>query len=155
MKIIDARNLALDLIAEHLDDDWTFQFDNAKQRFGQCRPLQKVISMSAPLTRLNSEEEVRHTILHEIAHAQTPLTCKSHGPEWAARCRALGITSDACFDSNRTAMPKPEWVGTCPTCGDTIKRYRLTKKATGGACSLCCRGKYNLTHKLIWHKVDA
>ena len=78
MDIRKAEILALTLIEKHLSNDkfdWQFKFDNSKRRFGQCVYGRKyglpyhMIKLSKPLVALNSEEQVRDTILHEIAHA--------------------------------------------------------------------------------------
>ena len=36
MKLIDAGDLALQLMKIHGIQDWNFEFDNAKRRFGCC-----------------------------------------------------------------------------------------------------------------------
>ena len=80
MHLIDARNLAWDLMRQHglADLGWRFRFDHARRRFGSCKYREKAITLSRPLTLLNGEAEVRDTVLHEIAHALCP--GDGHGP---------------------------------------------------------------------------
>ena len=73
MTLTEARQLAHDLMRLHkVPAVWSFQFDHSKVRFGKCNYTKKEISLSRHLVQLNSEAEVRDTILHEIAHALAP-----------------------------------------------------------------------------------
>ena len=72
MNLNDAKTLANELMNQHGLYDWTFMFDDAKLRFGQCRHRSKEISLSRELTELNDVVHVKDTILHEIAHALLP-----------------------------------------------------------------------------------
>ena len=70
MNLDQAEQLALSLMREHgLLPRWSFAFDRAERRFGSCNERKRRITLSAAIVRLNSESEVRDTILHEIAHA--------------------------------------------------------------------------------------
>ena len=88
MHPFDAQQLAVGLIQEHGLIGWRFRFDHARRRFGCCRSSEKTITLSRPLTILNSCAQVRDTILHEIAHALTP--GDGHGVKWRAKCREIG-----------------------------------------------------------------
>src|SRR4051812_30508933 len=79
----DARGLAHELMRRHGLGGWRFEFDQAKRRAGVCRHRQKVIGLSAPITRLHPADEVRDTVLHEIAHALAGARA-GHGPVWVA-----------------------------------------------------------------------
>ena len=68
-----AQQLAHDLMRLHnLPPEWSFKLDRSKVCFGKCYYSKKQISLSRYLVELNDEEEVRDTILHEIAHALAP-----------------------------------------------------------------------------------
>ena len=69
VELRDAFAMAEDLLEHHGLQGWTVAYDGAKRRAGICRFGPKVLGLSAPLTALHSEAEVRDTILHEIAHA--------------------------------------------------------------------------------------
>ena len=147
--------LARRLMIEHGLGHWTFQFDNAKRRFGQCRFGTQTISLSAPLCAINDEARVRNTILHEIAHA---LVGPGHGHDivWRLRAREIGCDGRRCADGSDVAAPAHSWTGRCPSCSDTIGRHRLTEKAQRVACSACCRkyngGRYDARFKFEWRK---
>lgn len=140
--------LARSLMAGHGLHDWTFTVDFAKRRFGQCRFGRKEISISLPLAKLNTEEQVRDTILHEIAHALAGPKAK-HGILWKLRAEAIGATPKRCYGDEVITPPKV-WKGTCPTCSRTIGRDRLRSPRL--ACGKCCNGRYDPKHIFIWTK---
>lgn len=95
MNLLEAEILAQKLIDQHLKD-WSFGWNDRKKSFGLCRYKAKRIELSSFLTPAVSVEEVRHTILHEIAHAIAGPKAK-HGPEWQAEARRLGIANPCSF----------------------------------------------------------
>ncbi len=140
MILHEARSLARDLLRRHGLADWTFRFDRATRRFGSCRPGERTITLSAPLTALNDEAQVRDTILHEIAHALTP--GDGHGARWRAACRRIGAAPVRCYREGAGAggvlapprPPAPYRMG-CPTCGWWADRRRLPRARL--ACRAC------------------
>ena len=105
---------------------WRFRFDHARRRFGSCRYRQKLITLSRPLTILNPEEQVRDTLLHEIAHALTP--GDGHGARWKRKCREIGARPQRCYtDASVLSPPRrpaPYQYG-CPACDWWVERRRL------------------------------
>lgn len=77
---------------------WTFDFDRATKRDGQCDYAKKRITYSGPILPHRTREEFRQTMLHEIAHAMTPGA--QHGPRWRAMARKLGYTGGRTADTN-------------------------------------------------------
>ena len=132
MQANDALNLAHTLMKEHGLHDWTFKFDKAIRRFGVCKPRQKVISISLPLTKLNDEARVKNTLLHEIAHALTPGS--HHGREWYEKAIAIGCDGQRCYDGRLVVQPKKRWVAQCPTCRMKVERTKQTRSSCG-TCS--------------------
>jgi len=155
METTHASSLARGLMNQHGLHDWTFQFDNAKRRFGQCRFGTRTISLSAPLVKINDEARIRNTILHEIAHA---LVGAGHGHDyvWRMKARAIGCDGERCATGSDIAIPAHSWIGTCPSCFDTIGRHRLTDKAQRVACGACCkthaRGRYDDRFRFVWER---
>ena len=154
MDTYQAQQLALDLIAEHGLDGWTFRFDGAKNRFGICRYGRREIGLSRPLTALNGYDEVRDTILHEIAHALTPGA--GHGPRWKQMAARIGAKPDRCYDGATVNRPQAAWTGHCHNCDFTVDRHRLTETAKRGACPKCCKryngGRFTEQYRLTWKR---
>jgi hypothetical protein len=168
MNLTDAGVLAKDLIREHVPG-WSFDFDNHKTTYGRCHHGPRKITLSRPLTLLRTEEEVRDTVLHEIAHALAPpvrtvtrsrgrtrVRSVAHGRPWKVQAVALGARPQAC-NVKEDAHVQGAWVGTCPGCGDTVRRHRLTKAARSRqACLACCRrynrGLFDPRFKFTWHR---
>jgi predicted SprT family Zn-dependent metalloprotease len=124
----DAKMLALALMSEHGLADWRFRFDHARRRFGSCRYAARLITLSRPLVLLNSPEQVRDTILHEIAHALTP--GDGHGPRWKSRCLQIGANPTRCYgdDSVRSPARSPaRYRLGCRRCDWWIDRRRRTR----------------------------
>ena len=69
MDLRDAYAMAEYLLEVHGLDEWEVVYDGAKRRAGICRFAERQLGLSAPLTAVHSEDDVRDTILHEIAHA--------------------------------------------------------------------------------------
>jgi predicted SprT family Zn-dependent metalloprotease len=136
MNLYEAKDLALALMRQHGLHGWTFRYDHARRRFGSCRYRQKVITLSRPLTFLNPEEQVRDTILHEIAHALAP--DDGHGDKWRQRCREIGAKPARCYTDEEVASPPrraaPYEIG-CQRCGWWADRRRRTRRKL--VCRLC------------------
>ncbi len=129
----DAYKMAAQLLEQHGLDDWEIEFDNAKRRAGVCRYARRVIGLSAPLTRLHPVDEVRETILHEIAHA---LVGPQHGHDqvWAAQAKAIGSNAVRCVPSDAPKVPAP-WLGVCAS-GHSKERHKRPERVEScGRCS--------------------
>ena len=156
MDIRKAEIMAMTLIEKHLSDakfDWQFEFNNAKKTFGQCvygkkygRPFHR-IKLSKPLVALNDEEQVRDTILHEIAHALDveQRGYSSHDYKWVSIARSIGCNGNRCYNVNDVEQPKSKYSLICNSCKREAPAYRKPKRKK--ACGVCCRkhnnGKYS------------
>lgn len=150
MNIYEARRIAQEVMTEHglIADGWTFKWDNAVKRFGQCDYRNRTISLSKPLTQINPHSEVLDTLLHEIAHALAGHKA-GHGSQWRAVARRIGC------DAKRThsaAIPELRYYMECPMCHHKSPRARKTK--TRKACGKCCRkysgGKFDSRFEMFW-----
>ncbi|HLL87936.1 MAG TPA: SprT-like domain-containing protein [Tepidisphaeraceae bacterium] len=141
MHLTDARDLAVALMKRHGLDaaGWRFRFDHARRRFGCCKFSEKAITLSRPLTLLNPSDQVRDTILHEIAHALTP--GDGHGRKWRAACVRVGANPRRCYSDDEVVSPPrrpvPYRYG-CRACGWWVDRRRVMR----GRKYVCakCRG---------------
>jgi len=147
MDIISAKRMARRLMNKHGLQAWTLKFTHAKRRFGSCTKRSRLITISQPLTELNSIEQVRDTILHEIAHALAPHGA-SHGIEWKRICVRIGAEPKRCYGDDVVQpkmKPRKVCVGHCPECGyETIRRQRHV-------CSCPqCDVNWNPKYQIVW-----
>lgn len=121
MELRAAAELGTELMARHGLHGWVLTFDRARTRAGVCRPRLRQISLSAHLTRLHPEDEVRDTILHEIAHA---LVGAEHGHDeaWQAKALAIGSSGQRCSSADAPRI-EGSWVGRCAN-GHLTHRHR-------------------------------
>ena len=91
--------LARQLLNKHGLHNWRFKYSRSKLGYGHCSPRKKEITLSRPLSEINSHEENLDTILHEIAHAlDWERNRKSwHGYTWKAICREVGARPERCY----------------------------------------------------------
>ena len=73
---------------------WTLAFGEARKRLGACHFRHHVIQISRTHALEGSEEQIRDTVLHEIAHAIAGHGA-GHGPLWKATARRIGATPRA------------------------------------------------------------
>jgi predicted SprT family Zn-dependent metalloprotease len=153
MELAKAEKLANSLIKKYGLKGWIFKFDYAKRRFGTCNYEHKLITLSKHLTVLNEDDEVKDTLLHEIAHALTP--GDNHGEKWQQACLKLGAKPNRYYMPSRVKQPKPLYFLICDNCNLRLPRYRKTKGLY--VCNRCCedynRGKASYRYKLRWHHV--
>ena len=96
MKCEDACVMALSLMRRHLTlrddpsgrDGWYFEWSDRKANYGDCSYLKKRIRLAKGLTKVCSADQVRDTVLHEIAHA---LVGPGHGHDRIWRAKALEV----------------------------------------------------------------
>lgn len=142
MRIEEAEPRIKELIAKHLPD-YRFEWDKAERRFGCCYVNLKKITISKSLTELNPWEEVKDTVLHEIAHG---LAGNGHGHDelWKNICVRIGARPKRCYSRSVLTPPK-KWKGVCPACGRTVYG-RVRRDMSCGKCSRT----YNPKYKFIW-----
>ena len=99
-----------------------------------------VIEISWPIASNNTWEVIKSTVIHEIAHANTPR--HGHDRVWQRECLRLGGDGKRCYSSVERGgdvhVPY-KWTGTCPICGYKINRLKRTK------CYHC-----NRDHLIVW-----
>lgn len=136
---------AYELMAEHgLDKAWSFGWDNAKTRFGQCDHRRARITLSRHLSNAATDDEVEQVLLHEIAHALVGAR-SGHGAIWLARARSIGYRGGRTHSSD-AAIEHAKWVGRCPR-GHEVIRFR--KPQRNMSCASCER-RYNPENLITW-----
>lgn len=134
------------LIALHLDDSWSFAFDHAKRRAGQCDYTHKRITVSRYLAARYDDDTNHQTLLHEVAHALAGAAA-GHGPRWKRVAHDLGYVGGVTH-SGETATELAPWVGTCPA-GHVAYRHRRPTRAT--SC-VKCAPRFDDRHLFEWRR---
>jgi len=140
----ETRALARELMDRHGLQDWTLRFDTAKRRAGLCRYDRRLISLSKPLTALYTPEQVRETVLHEIAHALAGAAA-GHGASWQSIARRIGASGQRCVDPGAPTVPAP-WVGRCAA-GHRHERFR---RPTRPMSCMQCSARFSPEHLVHW-----
>ncbi len=103
------RKLAEDLLAEHGLKGWCFAFDHAPRRAGCCDYRRKRISLALQFARRACEEEIRDTLLHEVAHALVGRK-HHHDAVWQAKAQEIGGSGERCHD---LSFSPPRYIVAC------------------------------------------
>jgi predicted SprT family Zn-dependent metalloprotease len=151
MLLSDAKTLATKLMNQHglIEKGWSFQFDNARRRFGCCNYTFRRISLSKHLVDLNSEARVQNTILHEIAHA---LVGGGHGHDnvWKRKALEIGCDGNRCYTEKNTIIVKGSLEAVCPKCGHVHRKFKTPKKES--SCGKCSN-RFDRERLLVFKKV--
>ena len=138
---------AHELFALHrLDSRWSFSFDHAKTRFGQCDHRRLRITLSRYLCNQGSDDDVEQVLLHEIAHALVGARA-GHGALWLAQARNLGYRGGRTHSAD-PASEHANWLGLCPN-GHEVLRFRKPSRAM--SCAKCEK-RFNPDHIITWSK---
>jgi predicted SprT family Zn-dependent metalloprotease len=132
-----AYDLALVLMALHGLHGWGFRFNRRKSQMGVCFYPQRGkpgrIELSIYFVEKNPDDEIRDTILHEIAHALIG-PAHAHDAVWKAKCLEIGAVPKRC---GRVEMPVGKWRAVCPGCRTNFHRHRRPKRLKGFYCRAC------------------
>ncbi|MGW4947437.1 SprT-like domain-containing protein [Actinoplanes sp. NPDC004185] len=144
MNHTQARELAARLMDQHGLTGWRLVLDNARTRAGICHSDRKVIGLSRHLMSLYSPDQVRETVLHEIAHA---LVGPRHGHDrvWRAAARRIGCSGQRCMPVD---APKVDgaWEGVCAAGHRTTAHRRPVRVRS---CAVCC-ATFDLAALYTW-----
>lgn len=136
------------LISLHLDETWTFGFDNAKRRAGLCDYARKRISVSRYLAARHDDDANHQTLLHEVAHALVGAAA-GHGPAWKKAARELGYVGGTTHRLE-TATELAPWVGRCPA-GHVAYRHR---RPTHAMSCVKCAPRFDKRYVFTWTHRD-
>lgn len=128
MEIIQARNIALDFMSQHLNGlGWSLNFNNRKSALGFCDYNLRRISLSRHFVESADKPALNITLAHEVAHAVVG-PGHHHNSVWRRKCIELG------GNGSRTGnMVVNDWLymGNCK-CGHQFKAHRLGKMLKNG-----------------------
>ena len=136
--------------------DYSFEWMKSVRTFGNCNGAKKVIKLSIPLTKYETNNErIINTILHEIAHAldYNERGYSAHDSTWRRIAMNIGCTAERCSSGSGVDKSKfMKWLVKCPSCD--YKHYRARKTRRVSACNKCCKkhnnGRYSSDYVFIW-----
>lgn len=131
----DVAILARTLMNHHGLGHWLFQWDRAKRRAGCCKYRHSMITLSYYYAQHNNDEDIKDTILHEIAHALAGPK-QGHNNVWKTICIRIGAKPVRCY-GNHVNMPKGQWKAKCNSCNKEFHLHRRPNHLTGRYCSQC------------------
>lgn len=135
------------LLRLHLPDaGWSFGFDRAVTRAGQCDHAARRITVSRHLAARYEDDEVHQILLHEVAHALAGPRA-GHGPTWRRVARELGYTGSR-LHHGAAATDRARWHGTCPA-GHEHVRFRRPNRPL--ACGVCSR-RFSRANVIEWRE---
>lgn len=114
---------------------WSFgMFIRNNRILGTCNHTDKTINLSRRFfiscLELNARDELKHTILHEVAHALAREhygeSGKGHGRIWKMFCHKLGIPSNRLHEGaagERCVRQSAKWKLIIDTTGEVVGEY--------------------------------
>ena len=133
---------AADLLERHLNTSapatrWRFRLETATSRAGICRHNTRIIALSVSFVLRAPWDDIRDTLLHEVAHA---IVGAGHGHDvvWQAAARRIGCTANRCSTVTHSLK---RWMGECRRCRDRWFRQRLTAKVRQRSICPRCRSR--------------
>ena len=127
-------------------EGWDVDFDNAKRRAGVCKYGPQVISFSRHFLTNAPLDEIRNTVLHEIAHILAGYNA-GHGPEWVRIAKSIGCDGQRCTTAPVATDYRYEFV--CDHCDMVVaRRHRLNGRMQGFV-----NGRSAGTHTTCGHPV--
>jgi predicted SprT family Zn-dependent metalloprotease len=144
----DALDLARKLLAQHQLTHLNVTLSKTKNALGRCffrqgRPVK--IDLSTYWVNALSAEEIKDTILHEIAHAIAGYAA-GHGEKWKSVCRRIGANPNRVADLPQTIRVETvknisNYRAVCSNnaCSNEVYFQRLTKNWESGRykCGRC------------------
>lgn len=125
-------SLARELLSQHQLFQWSFQFDNGRKRAGCCHYGTHVISLSYEFAKRAPADEIRDTLLHEIAHALVGQQ-HHHDNVWRTKAMEIGCSGQRCHDLQFT---QPRYIISCTqgcwvATTDRRRNYVLCRQCRG------------------------
>ncbi len=138
MDITNVTSMAQAMMKEHglLEEGWSFQVDRAKARCGCCTFGPNIISISKFYIQGQhvTTQDIRNTILHEIAHALAGPDA-GHGPKWKAIALKIGCDGTR-LNSSWTGAPR-RYIISCECGRINRSRHRLHGFYKKHTCKYC------------------
>ena len=138
MDLNKASWIAKELMKAHNLNDWGFRFAKSVNNLGFCSYNRKEIALSVSHTALGSEERVRNTILHEIAHALVG-PHHDHDNTWRSKAIEIGCDGQRCSTVKPDEKVERRYHIVCPRCGVVGQKAMHVRGARPTSCGRCSR----------------
>ena len=129
-RIESIHEMALLAMQDHGLSKWRFKFDHSSRRAGCCNYHDRIISISFELVRNGSDEDIKDTILHEIAHALVGRK-HNHDAVWKAKAREIGCSGER---THRLELAPPRYHVRCENHCWTHTAHRRTRRLVCRTC---------------------
>ena len=122
-------------------EGWTFEFIKTRRTIGRCNHKRQVIQLSS-LWADGHADNIKDTILHEIAHALT----RGHGHDkvWKAMCVKIGAKPERCATTKKSPSVTPRYVAIDDK-GAIVEKFFRKPNA---------RTIKSLAERKMWYKVN-
>jgi len=137
-------DLAHRLFQEHGLVNYSFGFDRAVRRAGQCDFQARRITLSSHLVKNLDLDSIEQVLLHEIAHALVGQVA-GHGPQWKEAARAIGYRFEK-VDWATMSQGANRYIGTCPAGHEHIRMRR----PSGPRSCRKCADRFSYDHLISW-----
>lgn len=118
-----------------IEAGWTFKFGRACKEFGSCNERRKQLNFSATIAALNTEDDFRECVRHEVAHAKAGNRA-GHGRVWKMMALAVGANPQRVCGAH-IKTPDNKYHATCDGCGHVHKMTRPPKSMM--CCGICLK----------------
>ena len=137
-------DLANRLFVEHSLINYSFGFDRAVRRAGQCDFRARRITISKHLVNNCTLEEIEQVILHEIAHALVGKEA-GHSKVWRSKAKEIGYRFEK-VNWQELASGVTGYTGSCPA---GHEHFRIRKPSGPRSCKRCA-GSFDPRYLISW-----
>lgn len=140
----EVEQLAGQLLQDNGLIQYSFGFDRAVRRAGQCDFSNRRITLSRHFVESSNLDAIEQVLLHEIAHALAGQGV-GHGKAWKEMAASLGYRHEK-LDGAAIAKNSAKYLGLCAS---GHKHYRMRKPTTALSCKLCSPS-FSRKHLIGW-----
>lgn len=110
---------------------WTLDFNRAFKAMGTTKYRERTVSISKHFLPRFTEEALRDTIRHELAHVHAG-SAAGHGAVWRMSARALGARPERTGGEDLGPRAEPLYRGVSASCDCHPTAHRLSKNHRAG-----------------------
>ena len=140
--------LATELLQANGLIQYSFGFDRAVRRAGQCDFSNRRITLSKHFIENSTLDSIHQVLLHEIAHALVGQDV-GHGKAWKQRAGLLGYRHEK-LDGAAIAKNSAKYLGLCAV---GHRHYRMRRPTRALSCQLC-NPSFSRKHLIGWTTND-